>query len=237
MEKQKNRYSYRWIKSCAPKPRYFRFKKILTGEIIEGVNLSKWCREQGMKKFAHQDFSYLLNGSRKQVYGFCLPKSNIKPFVIKNLISGLIYKDLTILGLSRQIGIHQEKLSDLFNHKRERVNEWARPDFNIKSVDKLPLLRNNKTGEEHRLFNNFNWFCRQRDFSGSIQTVLKSRGFYKDWEWVNKPNKKFRFKIKDLVTGELFKINRLDRFCEERKIDVRQFYYFSKKNSPRYKFA
>lgn len=185
MLKQK-RYSYRWIKSCAPKPRFFRLKHILTGNIIEGVNISKWCREQGFKSKSHQDFQFLFNGTRKQVHGYCLPKTNIKPLEIKNLITGKIFKDVTARGLAKQIGINFSVVEDIVFKRRERKNEWARPDFNMNKIKNLPLLKNSKTGEEYRLYTSWGNFCNKKLItSDSAQTIFKNKGWYKDWVWIN----------------------------------------------------
>ena len=121
----------------------FKLKNIKTGEIVEGYNVNKFCKQNQLPKYAHNQIRDLINGRKKYACGWTLPDSNHKPnpnrlgknnrpykFIVENIKSGEIVEgyNFTKFCQEHNIPLHgKAHLVAMLKGKKKTAYGWRLP--------------------------------------------------------------------------------------------------------------
>lgn len=178
---KEDKNNFRLVKTCAPKPRNFKLKNILTNEIIDCHNITQWCIKNKLPKNSNITISFLLNGRYKRVLNYCLPETNIPIIEIKNIKTGEIVKHFHKRYILNKTKINLRNLNKLLNKKVSRVGKFALSTFN--EYDLIPVVLNTDNNKKYIVYESWNKFCVNNNIH---QGRLTKHGKHKNWEWINK---------------------------------------------------
>lgn len=173
--------NFRWIKTCAPKPRNFKLKNIITNEVIEAKNIRQWCINNKLPKNSNISIHYLLSRKCKRYLNYCLPETNIPIIEIKNIKTGRIIRHFHKKYIINKTNISLNKLNKLLSKNIDRIGEFALLTFN--NYNSIPVVIDTNNNKKYLVYESWNKFCIDNDIH---QGRLTKHGKHKNWKWINK---------------------------------------------------
>lgn len=223
----------------------YKLKNLITGEIVEGENLTKFCEERNLSSYGGA-ISAVINGKSLSYKGWTDANkefkskrlhTKIKKEVIDNL--GIKHEIYNISDFAKKHDLNITNLSNLLRGATEQThNGWKRENSKPRKYQGKTYLIRNPAGKIIKI-NNLKDFCAENDLelNGIYGVMCKQLKHYRLW---THPDSKTEIKtelskkqniIKLIKDNTLIIISNHRRFCREFNISRSSLRYFIKSNN------